>query len=61
MVKSDVKKRVDLVLPKFSNPTKVTMAHAGLKQAIELKHLPMLNFAAQIDLDMVDLLESHFE
>ncbi len=34
---------------------------AGLKKALELKHLPMLNFAAQIDLDLVDLLESHFE
>ncbi len=34
---------------------------AGLKKAVELKHLPMLNFAAQIDLDLVDLLESHFE
>lgn len=34
---------------------------AGLKQAVEQKHLPMLNFAAQIDLDLVDLLESHFE
>lgn len=33
----------------------------GLKQAVELKHLPMLNFAAQMDLDLVDLLESHFE
>ena len=34
---------------------------SGLEQAIELKHLPMLNFAAQIDLDLVDLLESHFQ
>jgi hypothetical protein len=34
---------------------------SGLQEAVEQKHLPMLNFAAQIDLDLVDLLESHFE
>ena len=33
----------------------------GLQQAIESKNLPMLRFAAQIDLDLVDLLESAFE
>ncbi len=34
---------------------------AGLQQAVAQKHLPMLNFAAQIELDLVDLLESSFE
>ena len=34
---------------------------AGLQQAIEIKDLPYLRFAAQIDLDLVDLLESAFE
>ena len=33
----------------------------GLEQAVELKNLPFLRFAAQIDLDLVDLLESAFE
>ena len=33
----------------------------GLEQAIQIESLPMLNFAAQIDLDLVDLLEGYFE
>jgi hypothetical protein len=33
----------------------------GLQQAGKTEHLPMLNFAAQMDLDLVDLLEGHFE
>ncbi len=33
----------------------------GLERAGKAEHLPMLNFAAQIDLDLVDLLEGHFE
>ena len=33
----------------------------GLQQAGKVEHLPMLNFAAQIDLDLVDLLEGYFE
>ena len=33
----------------------------GLQQAGKSEHLPMLNFAAQIDLDLVDLLEGYFE
>ena len=33
----------------------------GLQQAGKIEHLPMLNFAAQIDLDLVDLLEGYFE
>lgn len=34
---------------------------SGLQQAIETKNLPLLRFAAQIDLDLVDLLEATFE
>jgi hypothetical protein len=33
----------------------------GLQQASKAEHLPMLNFAAQMDLDLVDLLEGYFE
>jgi hypothetical protein len=33
----------------------------GLQQASKEENLPMLYFAAQIDLDVVDLLENHFE
>jgi hypothetical protein len=33
----------------------------GLQEAGKVEHLPMLNFAAQIDLDLVDLLEGYFE
>ena len=33
----------------------------GLRQSIKSKNLPMLYFAAQMDLDLVDLLENHFE
>jgi hypothetical protein len=33
---------------------------AGLEQAAKIEDRPMLNFAAQIDLDLVDLLEKHF-
>ena len=33
----------------------------GLQQAAKTENLPMLHFAAQIDLDLVDLLEKHFE
>ena len=33
----------------------------GLQQAGKAENLPMLNFAAQIDLDLVDLLEGYFE
>lgn len=33
----------------------------GLQEAGKVEHLPMLNFAAQVDLDLVDLLEGHFE
>jgi len=33
----------------------------GLEEAGKTENLPMLHFAAQIDLDLVDLLESHFE
>ncbi|MEY2411138.1 MAG: hypothetical protein QOF48_3808 [Verrucomicrobiota bacterium] len=33
----------------------------GLQQAGKAEHLPMLNFAAQMDLDLVDLLEGYFE
>ena len=33
----------------------------GLQQAAKSKNLPMLYFAAQMDLDLVDLLENHFE
>jgi hypothetical protein len=32
----------------------------GLQQAGQIEHLPMLNFAAQLDLDLVDLLEGYF-
>lgn len=32
----------------------------GLESASKEQHLPMLKFAAQVDLDLVDLLESHF-
>ena len=33
----------------------------GLQQAAQTENLPMLHFAAQIDLDLVDLLEGYFE
>jgi len=33
----------------------------GLQQAGKVEHLPMLTFAAQIDLDLVDLLEGYFD
>lgn len=33
----------------------------GLQQAGKTENLPMLHFAAQIDLDLVDLLENYFE
>ncbi|MDB6030826.1 MAG: hypothetical protein JWM16_1164 [Verrucomicrobiales bacterium] len=33
----------------------------GVQQAGKLEHLPMLVFAAQMDLDLVDLLESYFD
>ena len=33
----------------------------GLQVAAKAENLPMVNFAAQIDLDLVDLLESAFE
>jgi hypothetical protein len=33
----------------------------GLAAAIETKNIPMLQFAARIDLDLVDLLENYFE
>ena len=33
----------------------------GLQQAIKIKDLPFLRFAAQIELDLVDLIESAFE
>ena len=33
----------------------------GLEQAGQLEHLPMMNYAAQMDLDLVDLLEGYFE
>ena len=33
----------------------------GLAVALETKNIPMLHFAAQIDLDLVDLLENYFE
>ena len=33
----------------------------GLHEAEKLESVPMLNFAAQIDLDLVDLLERYFE
>jgi hypothetical protein len=33
----------------------------GLQQAGKLEHLPMLVFAAQMDLDLVDLLEGYFD
>lgn len=36
-------------------------AVVGLQQAAKAEHLPMLNFAAQINLDLVDLLEGYFE
>ena len=39
----------------------VTSAISGLKQATQEQNLPMLKFAAQIDLDLVDLLEGHFK
>ncbi|MDT3706064.1 MAG: hypothetical protein ROZ09_04510 [Thiobacillus sp.] len=34
---------------------------AGLREATKNENLPMLRFAVQIDLDLVDLLEKHFE
>jgi hypothetical protein len=33
----------------------------GLSQAGKIEHLPMLHFAAQMNLDLVDLLENYFE
>ena len=33
----------------------------GLQTASKTENLPMLNFAAQMDLDLVDLLEAHFK
>ena len=33
----------------------------GLQESTKSKNLPMVNFAAQIDLDLVDLLEAEFE
>jgi len=33
----------------------------GLKQGAMLEHLPVIDFAAQMDLDLVDLLEEYFE
>ena len=33
----------------------------GLQAASKTENLPMLNFAAQMDLDLVDLLEAHFK
>jgi len=33
----------------------------GMQQAGKAEHLPMLDFAAQMDLDLVDLLERYFE
>jgi len=33
----------------------------GLQEAGKTEHLPMINFAAQIDLDLVDLVEGYFE
>ena len=33
----------------------------GLQQAAKTENLPMLELAAQLDLDLVDLLEAHFE
>ena len=39
----------------------VTSTIGGLKQATQEKDLSMLKFAAQIDLDLVDLLEGHFK
>lgn len=33
----------------------------GMELASQLKNVEMLKFAAQMDLDLVDLLEGHFE
>jgi hypothetical protein len=33
----------------------------GMQQAVKTENLPMLHFAAQIDLDLVDVLEVYFE
>jgi hypothetical protein len=33
----------------------------GLQEAARTENLPMLHFAAQLDLDLVDVLEGHFE
>ena len=33
----------------------------GMQQAATAENLPMLHFAAQMDLDLVDMLENHFE
>jgi len=33
----------------------------GLRIATDGKNLPMLHYAAQMDLDLVDLLEGYFE
>ena len=34
---------------------------AGMEKAAKIENLPMIQFAAQIDLDLVDVLEGHFE
>ena len=39
----------------------VTSTIDGLKQAAQEQNLSMLKFGAQIDLDLVDLLEGHFK
>ena len=33
----------------------------GLQQSAKTENLPMIHFAAQMDLDLVDMLENHFE
>lgn len=33
----------------------------GMQQAVKIENLTMLHFAAQIDLDLVDVLEGYFE
>jgi hypothetical protein len=35
-------------------------AIAGMREAVGARNLPMLRFAAQMDIDLVDLLEHHF-
>lgn len=34
---------------------------AGMEKAVKIENLPMVQFAAQIDLDLVDVLEGHFQ